>query len=292
MIADPVREAVEKILSAGQQNAVRIRGAQPVGGGCINSSYCIKTGSGKYFLKWNDATRYPGMFEAEARGLALLLKSKTLRVPVVLDTGITGSDSFILMEWIEAGKKQRNFWMEFGRKLAHLHKNSNEKFGLDHDNYIGSLKQKNNPHASWSSFFYEERLLPQFEMARYSGLLDKASDQQLQQLAKLLPEIMPDEASSFLHGDLWTGNYLVDEKGEACLMDPAVYYGHREVDLAMTRLFGGFDEEFYMSYEEEYPLKPGFENRVDLHNLYPLLVHVNLFGGGYVSQVKSILSRF
>ena len=165
-------------------------------------------------------------------------------------------------------------------------------FGLDHDNYIGSLPQSNHQHTSWVEFFIEERLEKQIALAKNSGALNNSTIQQFNNLFKRLKEIIPEEKPSLLHGDLWNGNYMLAADGCACLIDAAVYYDHREMDLAMTRLFGGFPEEFYESYHETFPLSSGFEERVDIHNLYPLLVHVNLFGGSYISQVKSVLSRF
>jgi fructosamine-3-kinase len=263
-----------------------------MGGGCINHAMKVETTSGFFFLKWNSAKRFPGMFEAEAKGLTLLKEMNAIGIPRVIGTGETGSDSFILLEFIEAGSQVKNFWNDFGTSLANLHRNSSESFGLPYDNYIGSLPQDNSQKKSWTEFFIEERLEKQIAIARNSEAISNSMVQQFNHLYKQLPEIIPEEKPSLIHGDLWNGNFMTGADGKAWLIDPAVYYGHREMDLAMSKLFGGFNGEFYESYDETFPLQKGFDQRADIHNLYPLLVHVNLFGGGYLSEVKNILSRF
>jgi fructosamine-3-kinase len=184
------------------------------------------------------------------------------------------------------------YWIELGRGLANIHKNRSPTFGLNHDNYIGSLKQSNSPTNSWIHFFIHSRINSQLKLAIDKGQLNSSHQQKFEILFKELPNLLPNEKPALLHGDLWSGNVIVDHHGNAVLIDPAVYYGHREMDLAFTRLFGGFNSEFYHSYFETFPLEPGFDNRVDIYNLYPLLVHVNLFGGSYANQVVSILNRF
>ncbi len=252
----------------------------PVSGGCINHAYCLQSDSDKIFLKYNRRDLFPGMFEAEAAGLQLLRESRSVNVPHVLGTGHFGNDSYILLEFIEPGKKRKDYWEDAGRRLADLHRCSSEKYGLEQDNYIGSLRQSNRKHEDWVTFFVEERLKPFGEFISSSSA-DK--------IENTLRERIPLEAPALLHGDLWSGNIITDSYGEACLIDPAVYYGHRETDLAMTKLFGGFPREFFDAYKEENPLQPGFEERIDVYNLYPLLVHARLFGGGYVGQVRDIL---
>ncbi|MBK5285164.1 MAG: fructosamine kinase family protein [Bacteroidia bacterium] len=152
--------------------------------------------------------------------------------------------------------------------------------------------QSNSQKRTWAEFFISERLEKQIAFAKDLGVIDNSTIQQFNNLYKRLPELIPEEAPSLLHGDLWNGNFMTGNDGKAWLIDPAIYYGHREMDLAMTKLFGGFSEEFYSSYIESFPLQKGFTERIDIHNLYPLLVHVNLFGGGYLIEVKNILSRF
>lgn len=292
MIPSNVQEEIEKSLAEKFNLQFSILDSQSIGGGCINHAHQLKTNHGNFFLKWNDAKSFPTMFESEAKGLSLLRATNTLFIPEISSVGEDAENSFLLLEWIEPGKKQKNFRKDFGKNLALLHQHTSEYFGLDHDNYIGSLSQKNKPHASWTEFFIQQRLEPQVKLAVDAGKLSNQFITKLSNLYNALPEILPEENPSLLHGDLWNGNFMVAPNGFACLMDPAVYYGHREMDLAMTRLFGGFDPEFYQSYHETFPLEKNAPSRVDIYNLYPLLVHVNLFGGGYVQQVKSILSRF
>jgi fructosamine-3-kinase len=175
--------------------------------------------------------------------------------------------------------------------LAKLHEVKSDQYGLDHDNYIGSLAQSNTKHPDWKSFFITERIQPQLKLAMEKGLIDMEMIKQFESFFDHFDDLIPEEPPALLHGDLWNGNYLVSNSGKAALIDPAVYFGHREMDLAMTKLFGGFDAEFYQAYNEKFPLKKGWEKRIPIHNLYPLLVHVNLFGSGYVSQIKLILNN-
>src|SRR5258706_8890170 len=288
MIPVPVSEKIKELL--GKETDI-LRSAS-IGGGCINNAMKIETSAGIFFLKWNDAKRYPKMFEAEAKGLTLLKKINAIGIPEVLGAEKAGNYSFIVLEFIEAAPRVRNFWQNFGSSLAGLHSNSSELFGLPYDNDIGSLQQSNFQKKIWMEFFIEGRLEKQIALAKNSGAIDSATVQQFNRLYNKLPEIIPEEKPSLIHGDLWNGNFMTGADGKAWLIDPAVYYGHREMDLAMTKLFGGFSTDFYESYNETFPLQKGFNNRVDIHNLYPLLVHVNLFGGGYLHEVKNILSRF
>lgn len=262
----------------------------PVSGGSINYTFRLKTTKGNFFIKWNDSRLYPLMLEAEAEGLTILRQAKSIEIPEVLLVHTDEKYSFILLEWIESGKRKNNFFEDFGFKLSHLHSHTQENFGLDKNNYIGSLRQNNHFHSSWSDFFILERLEPQLKSAH--PVLDSLVLKKFNNLFKKLPELFPGEKPALLHGDLWNGNYLTGKTGEACLIDPAVYYGHREMDIAMTRLFGGFDSDFYESYNTHFPLEKGWQERMDICNLYPLLLHVNLFGSGYTNQVKSILNAF
>lgn len=267
----------------------RILKFNPTAGGCISNGGELITATGTYFLKWNDATRYPAMFQAEAKGLRLLASYCTLRIPKVIGVTETEAVQAIVLEFIDLKYRSGNFWELLGRRLAALHRNTADAFGLDHDNYIGSLKQSNTSYKSWIDFFIEQRLEPQLALAGVNGLIDTNLRSQFQVLYKKLPELLPAEQPALLHGDLWPGNLIADEQGEPCLIDPAVYFGHREAELAFTRLFGGFDETFYYAYQNVFPLQPHFEVRVNIYNLYPLLVHVNLFGGAYINQVKQIV---
>lgn len=266
--------------------------AVPVGGGSINDAYRLQTDAGRFFVKVNSADRFPSMFEAEADGLRRLKAAGALRVPEPIAHGEDHDDAFLLLEWIEGGLRTEAFWEAFGRGLARLHGHSAERFGLERDNYIGSLKQVNTPEADWPAFFIKHRLEPQLRMARDRRRVEAGMSFRFERLFARLDRLFPAEPPALLHGDLWSGNFLCDAEGRPVLIDPAVYFGHREMDLAMTRLFGGFDAAFHSAYHSERPLERGWEERIDLCYLYPLLVHVNLFGGGYVQQVEAVLRRF
>lgn len=292
MLPKEIQYELENALASRTGETVKVQAASPVSGGSINQAAAVTTTEGKYFVKWNSAARHPGMFEAEAKGLQLLKKPGELFIPGVVHIGAAGKDAFLVLEFVEQGRKLDDFWEAFGISLARLHSQTNEKFGLDHDNYIGSLPQSNTRHSAWSEFFACERLEPQLRLARDEGKVTRQLASRFANLFTVLDEIFPAEKPALLHGDLWSGNFMVSPSGSACIMDPAVYFGHREMDIAMTRLFGGFAEGFYDGYMQQRALEKGWEKRIDLCNLYPLLVHVNLFGGGYISQVESIMKRF
>lgn len=286
MLSKELKIEIENRLS------VIIQITKPVSGGCINEAQKLETNSGNYFLKINSANTFPGMFGAEAKGLKILSAANEITVPAVIYTGEFQSSSYLILEWIESGRRSKSFFESFGRNLARLHKHTNEFFGLNHDNYIGSLPQSNKQYENGIDFFIEQRLMKQIELAEKNNAINNSAIRQFGNLFKKLAEIIPDEKPSLLHGDLWSGNYMTGKNGEACIIDPAVYYGYREADLAMTKLFGGFDASFYESYNEEFPLQKGWQQRLDIFNLYPLMVHVNLFGGGYLEQVKQVLRKY
>lgn len=292
MLPGQLEDELCQILSRYRGEAVSMFAPSAVGGGSINHALKIRTTAGHFFLKYNDNGRYPGMFEAEAKGLKLLSAAASMKVPEVIATGISGNTAWLLLEYLETGPEKPYFWEDFGQSLAALHAHSAEKFGLDHDNYIGSLAQSNKSHDSWVSFFTGERLIVQTRLARDAGLLDRSQLQAFDRLYIRLDDILPEEPPALLHGDLWSGNYLSGAHGKACLIDPAVYYGHREMDIAMTRLFGGFHFNFYAAYTKSWPLEAGWQARVEICNLYPLLVHLNLFGSGYLGSIQSVLRKF
>lgn len=260
------------------------------GGGCINNTVLLITSEGQYFIKWSEENDRQ-MFEAEREGLRILRESGELRIPQVYDAGHLGERSYLLMEYIDSSRPKADYWQDFGRKLAAMHKHSNTHFGLSHNNFIGSLPQNNEAEDNWPDFFINRRLNVQLGMAFYNDLVDQQFVDRFKKLYPLLESMMPQEPPALLHGDLWSGNVMADEKGSVCLIDPAVYYGHREAELAFSRLFGGFDPVFYESYQQAYPLEPGFEQRVDAYNLYPLLVHVNIFGTSYLGAVKRTMEK-
>ena len=232
------------------------------------------------------------MFHAEEKGLNLLSAGSTFSIPASRGSGVMHDRAYLLLDWVEKGRANDSFWEDFGTSLAQLHQNTNAYFGLDHDNFIGKLPQSNTYHDSWYAFFVQERLLPQIKLASDKGLVDHKICNDFERLFPQLPEVIPNELPALLHGDLWSGNFLVGEESNPVLIDPAVYYGHRETELAFTHLFGGFDPLFYQSYASQFPLEQGFEERIAVHNLYPLLVHVNLFGNSYLSGIKQTLRRF
>ncbi len=265
----------------------------PASGGCINHGGAIKTQSGDaYFIKWNDARKFPGMFVAERHGLERLASTNTVRVPQPVHTFEHGPWQEIVMEYLSKAFPSPRYWELLGEQLADLHRHTSSSFGLDSDNYIGSLQQINTWQNSWPEFFILNRLEVQLRLARQRGKADGHLCKRFEKLYKLFGEIFPTEQPALLHGDLWSGNLINDIKGDPCLIDPAVYYGHREAEVAFTQLFGGFDNRFYEAYHACFPIQPGFDERSDIYNLYPLLVHVNLFGGSYLTAVKQILDRF
>jgi len=283
---------IQQTLYSNFGSQTKIISSIPVHGGDINHAFQVRTQGNSYFVKYNHAGCFPGMFRAEALGLKLLSKPGAPCVPEVIAYGESGKYSWLLLNYIAQGNYGINFWDDFGFALAQLHKNSQEKFGLEHDNYIGSLAQSNKYHTSWPEFFVKERLVKQFEMARNKGLIDSGLMRSFENLLKAIPSIFPSEPPALLHGDLWSGNFMCDAHGKPCIIDPAVYYGFREMDIAMSKLFGGFASRFYESYNEAFPMAPGWQQRLDICNLYPLLVHVNLFGGSYLGSVKAIAEKF
>ena len=272
---------------------IRILTAQPLTGGDIHRAALLTATDGQQcFLKYNLGGPSSEMFRTEALGLALLGASRVIAVPKVLGNGTVGEYAFLLLEYIAPGLRNRRFWEEFGSSLAALHGATSAQFGFAHDNFIGSLPQSNTRHDDWQSFFSEERLLPQMHLAREHNRLTASDERLLGNLCKKVPSICSDEPPALTHGDLWSGNFLCNTTNKPVLIDPAASFAHREMDLAMSRLFGGFDAAFYQSYEETWPLASGFEERMEIYQLYYLLVHVNLFGGGYVESVRGILRRW
>ncbi|PCH95931.1 MAG: ketosamine-3-kinase [Bacteroidetes bacterium] len=288
MIPAEINKNVCEVLCKIHGQEVIIRGESTIGGGCINNALKLETNVSTYFLKWNSASSFPGMFSSEARGLNLLRNSSTLYIPEVISANESEEHSYLMLEYIDSATMSKSYWEHFGKSLAELHKVSTDQFGLDHDNYIGSLRQSNQQHSTWKDFFINERLMPQLKLAS----LEAGLTQKFENLYGKLDEIFPNEPPALLHGDLWSGNYMVSKTGAPVTMDAAVYYGHRETDLAMSKLFGGFDSRFYSAYNEAFRLEQGWQERFDICNLYPLLVHVNLFGGSYLNQVRSTLEKF
>ena len=293
MIPAELRDEVLQRMQDEFGSDLQITNSSPIGGGCINNALRLETNRGAFFLKWNQKFAFPGMLEAEAKGLQILQAGMTIKIPDVIVAGESASYQFLVLEFISSIERRSDFWETFGRGLAQLHRLSSATFGLDHDNYIGSLPQRNDRATDWKTFFFEKRLYPQLKKAIDTGLLGSQDHRSVERLEQIFSDIFDHEPPSLLHGDLWSGNFMTGENGEAVILDPAVYYGHREMDLAMSQLFGGFSTQFYEAYQEEFPLSDGLKaERMDICNLYPLLVHVNLFGSSYATQVQGILTRY
>ncbi len=270
-----------------------IGSARGIAGGDINRAYEVALADGRrLFVKTND--RSPkGMFAAEARGLGWLAEAGALRVPkVVAVAAPEAQQQFLVLELVATGTPARDFDERLGRGLAALHGHGAPGFGLDHDNFIGWLPQANGASRTWAEFYRARRLEAQLRRAADEGRASSRMRQGFDRLFRVLDELCgPAEPPARLHGDLWGGNLLCDARGGPCLIDPAVYGGHREIDLAMMRLFGGFGARVFDAYQEAWPLADGHRERVSLYQLYPLMVHVNLFGGSYVGSVEAALDR-
>lgn len=293
----PVREGVEEALRA-LGLPWRVRGVTPVAGGCINHGVRLDVDGGRsFFLKWNAAAP-PRLFDAEADGLRALGAVEAVRVPApVARGGGSGSPSWLLMEHIAPGQPAPDFDERLGRGLAAVHASAppDAAFGWPRSNWIGSLPQVNRPSRSWASFWMESRLAPQLKRARDGGFLGGASARDLDLVLERSGAALADVDRGpphLLHGDLWGGNAFAGPEGEPVIIDPAVYRGHGEVDLAMTELFGGFGARFYDAYAEAAGISAEYAAyRRDLYQLYYLLVHVNLFGSQYVSRTLSAAKR-
>ena len=281
-LPDDVRADIEAALGS------NIEQATPVSGGCINSAARLTTGLGPYFLKWCERGA-TSTFEAESRALESIRATTTVRVPLT----VAGRDRWLLLEWLEPGQPSRADWITFGRQLAAMHRFRHAQFGGPEDNFIGSLTQTNRWSDSWPQFWETRRLRPQLELALRHGWLGRADAQSFERLFSELDDrlaIGQQEGVSLLHGDLWNGNAHACRDGIA-LVDPSAYFGHREVDLAMADLFGGFPTAFREGYESEWPLlATGLPQRRAIYQLYYLLVHINLFGTGYVAGTRNALA--
>ena len=265
----------------------------PVGGGSINETcQVIVNDQTKFFLKINSATKYPKLFRKEKRGIEFLNDKKIFRILSVIAHDEIDNYQILLLDWIEGGLKTERFWRKFGEQLAALHQITNPYFGFEEDNYMGALPQQNDHHSIWHEFFVNCRLRPQVNMAKNNRMLHSRHLNAFENLFLELKNIFNNERPALLHGDLWSGNFMCDQDSSPVLIDPAVYFGHRSVDLAMTTLFGGFDRAFYEAYNYHLPFPKNYEEQWNVCNLYPLLVHLNLFGVGYLGQIERTLMRF
>jgi protein-ribulosamine 3-kinase len=284
---------IEEGLAAREGGSPQVAASQPVGGGCIHRAERVELSDGRRLFVKSNTEAPAGMFESEAAGLIALGSLGVLRVPGDALVGKGGGVRFLVMEAIDEGRASEGFSRHFGAGLAALHSaGRGNRFGFELDNYIGATPQVNAWTDNWVEFFRVHRLGYQLDLARRAGLSDRTLDRLGDRLLERLDDWLelPDEPPCLLHGDLWGGNYLIDTAGEAVLVDPAVYYGHREAELAMTHLFGGFGGDFYAGYEEAWPLPPGTKERQQIYSLYHLLNHLNLFGSSYRSRCVELLA--
>jgi len=284
-------DAITAHIEAVTGKALTPEPPRQIGGGCINTAVRLSDGERAYFVKLNDASGL-AMFEAEAAGLAALAATNSLRVPAPLCTGTAGAQAYLVMEYISLGGRARREAVALaGEKLAQLHRASWERFGWERDNTIGSNPQPNTPSSDWVDFWRDQRLGYQLELAAHNGHRGRLQERGARLLAGFGSLIDHAPVPSLLHGDLWGGNLGFGAEGEPVVFDPAVYYGDREADLAMTELFGGFGGDFYAAYRAAWPLEPGYSVRKSLYNLYHILNHLNLFGGGYGAQAEGMIDR-
>lgn len=278
---------------------VKITGRSYVSGGDINDAFCLHLSNGTDVFVKSNTIENIDFFNAEVNGLNAIASTGVIGTPklICMGTDRSAGAAFLMMEMIPRCPMVKGFFSVFGRELAKMHMADTKEFvpggnfGFASDNFIGASKQKNTPKDNWIDFFRECRLEPQFEMAgRY---FDHSQVRQINTLLDHLDRILTEpQVPSLLHGDLWSGNFITGKDGKAWLIDPAVYVGHAEADLAMTELFGRLPEEFYKEYMSVYPMQPGYRDRKDLYNLYHLLNHLNLFGSSYLSSVLGTVKRY
>lgn len=286
---------IRDLLETVYPQPVCIESSRSIGGGCINQTLALTLSNGeKVFLKYNE--RPPtGMFEKEALGLDLMRQAENgPRIPKVIALPNDHNPTFLILEYIEPGTPDDGYYERFGQALASMHRTTQNHYGLDHNNFIGSTEQINTLETDGLLFFREHRLGFQQKLAREQGLLPVATDKKIDRLRNQLDQHLDlsNEQPALVHGDLWSGNTFSDNAQRSCLVDPAVHYGLRETDLAMTELFGRLPQSFYDAYREAFPLNPGYEERKQIYNLYHLLNHLNLFGGSYLSSVESTVNNF
>lgn len=287
----PLWPAISAHIAAATGTAFNARPPRSVGGGCINAAYVIEDGSRRFFVKTNDANQAP-MFETEALGLNELAAAGAIRVPRPVCFGVDAGHAYLVLEHIELGSGSGRGAQRMGEQLAALHRVTAPRFGWKMDNVIGATPQPNGWMAAWIDFWRERRLGFQLQLAARKGLRGVAQAQGAR-LMEALPEFFAgyQPVPALLHGDLWGGNWGTDADGNPVIFDPAVYYGDREADLAMTELFGGFPAAFYEAYRHVWPVDAGYRTRRTLYNLYHVLNHFNLFGGGYASQAEDMIEQ-
>ena len=269
-----------------------IENIKPISGGDIAQAFQLTTQSGQFLCKYLQKPEALAMFQSEMDGLDAIRKAGSILTPKVFLCEPFENGAFLVMEFINSKRPTDAEMATFGRQLAQLHSRPAEYFGWKENNYIGSLKQSNQIHDNWAEFYVSERLQPQLELAADNRMLHPSETPSFNKMISVIRELGDFKRSSLLHGDLWSGNFLIAENGSPFLIDPAVYCGHCEVDIAMSRLFGGFSSSFYRAYEDLIPGDPLSNDRIKIYQLYYLLVHLNLFGSSYYSSVSSILKEY
>jgi len=269
----------------------KINNISSLAGGDINEVYKIETAKNSYVLKLNRENSFPEMFKKERKGLISIVEANA-RSPKVIDCFNDSGFQFLILEFIKEENITNVFWVNFAKSLAKLHKKQNVFYGLEYDNYIGSLNQINTPKKTWETFFIENRLEPFVKKSFDLKLLQHNHLNSFKNLYNSLSEILPKENPSLVHGDLWSGNFICGKDQTPYFIDPAIYFGNREMDIAMTQLFSGFDNFYLNYYNEIYPLEKGWKERINIHNLYPRLVHLILFGNSYLSGIENVLKKF
>lgn len=280
--------AVSDAIGAATGQTPLIQSTEPVAGGCIHQAYQVAAGEAVYFVKVNQAS-FLQMFTAEAEGLQALAQAQALCIPQPICTGVCDSNSFLVLEHLALTSLNAPAQALLGQQLAELHRQTAAQFGWHRDNTIGATPQPNEWTECWSDFYAEQRLQFQFDLAAQNGLHVAGAGTLCDSIVHFFCDYHPQP--SLLHGDLWGGNAAMDEQGRPVLFDPACYYGDRETDLAFTEMFGGFGTEFYAAYQQSWPLDAGYQQRKDLYNLYHVLNHYNLFGGGYGAQAEQMVER-
>ena len=281
-------EIAQAITSKTEQEFA-IADSRSVSGGCINQGYRIASNDTAYFVKLNDASQVE-MFAAEALALKQMYATQTITVPQPICWGVAANSSYIVLQWLDLGGGNKNSWTQMGRQLAAMHRQgTSNSFGWDRNNTIGSTPQVNTWRSSWADFFAEQRIGYQLRLAKRCGGSFPDTDRVVDAVRHKLADRKPE--ASLVHGDLWSGNAAIATDGTPVILDPATYYGDRETDLAMTELFGSYPTAFYNGYNETWQLDSGYRQRKSIYNLYHVLNHFNLFGGGYSSQAQRIIQQ-
>ena len=283
-------DTIAKEISKATGKEFEVKETHSVGGGCINQGYKIQSLDQQYFVKLNQASLME-MFVAEASGLKEMYQTQTLTIPYPICWGIVGNSCYLVLEWLDlGGRSNSEAWSKMGRKLAQMHRQgTSDCFGWKMNNTIGSTPQINNWMDNWGEFFAEQRIAYQLRLAKRRGGSFPHTDKVIAAVKEHLAERKP--VPSIVHGDLWSGNASITVAGEPVIFDPATYYGDRETDIAMTELFGGFPPSFYQGYNQQWKLDPGYKTRKNIYNLYHILNHFNLFGGGYGSQANRMIQQ-